>query len=394
MTSPTMIIDMGGGSLKIGFSTDVHPKIVDNCIFKSKTLSGRTFIGSEIEQCNNLSSLFCVMPFKKGYVNNWEVQSQILDTALKSTLKTNSQNFSLSDHNLIVTEPYFNFSSTKEAMNEIFFEDYQVAGLIRTNPAFLSAYKYRSESAQRLSRYCVIIDSGYSFTHIVPMADGFAMKDFVIRLTVGGKILTNRLIEAVHLDVRRYECHSSNLKSNSILREYVLPNYVDIHRGYVRNPNTEAPGNSANDKPDQRTSNQSQQGYILRLNNERFTVPELLFYPSDVGYQEMGLTEAIQYLMCERLPAAVRPGAWANFMVMGGNTCFPGFTERLRKDMRTQAPDDLPVNVFKPPNPQTYPWEGGVLLCQNPDSFNHFLVTRKEYEEQGSSCCEKRFPTT
>ncbi|CAH8583897.1 Actin- protein 6, variant 2 [Schistosoma haematobium] len=416
MASPTLILDMGGGSLKIGFSTDPHPKIIDNSIFKSKTLGGRTFVGNEIEQCNNLSSLFCVMPFKKGYINNWEVQCQILDTTLKSIVKTNSQN-SLSDHNLIVTEPYFNFSSTKEAMNEIFFEDYQVAGLIRTNPAFLSAYKYRSESAQRLSRYCIVIDSGYSFTHIVPMADGFVMKDFVIRLTVGGKILTNRLIEAVsyrHLDVRSEiyimnQCKEdvcyvstdfwqdmnisrSNQKSNSILREYVLPNYVDVHRGYVRDPNAVASENSGKDKSEQRASNLSQQGYVLRLNNERFTVPELIFHPSDVGYQEMGLTEAIHYLMSERLPAAVRPGAWANFMVMGGNACFPGFADRLQRDIRTQAPDDLPVNVFKPPNPQTYAWEGGVLFCQNSDSFNHFLVTRKEYEEQGSSYCEKRFP--
>lgn len=39
--------------------------VIDNCIFKSKTLSGRTFIGSEIDNCKNLSSLYSIMPFKK-----------------------------------------------------------------------------------------------------------------------------------------------------------------------------------------------------------------------------------------------------------------------------------------------------------------------------------------
>jgi len=29
------------------------------------------------------------------------------------------------------------------------------------------------------------------------------------------------------------------------------------------------------------------------MNNERFAVPELLFRPSDVGVQEMGITEAL-----------------------------------------------------------------------------------------------------
>ena len=32
---------------------------------------------------------------------------------------------------------------------------------------------------------------------------------------------------------------------------------------------------------------------IIRLNNERFTIPELLFHPSDIGINEMGIPEAI-----------------------------------------------------------------------------------------------------
>jgi len=32
---------------------------------------------------------------------------------------------------------------------------------------------------------------------------------------------------------------------------------------------------------------------IIRLNNERFSVPEVLFHPSDIGIQEMGLAETV-----------------------------------------------------------------------------------------------------
>lgn len=32
---------------------------------------------------------------------------------------------------------------------------------------------------------------------------------------------------------------------------------------------------------------------ILRLTHERFAVPEILFHPSDIGIQEMGIPEAI-----------------------------------------------------------------------------------------------------
>lgn len=133
----------------------------------------------------------------------------------------------MSSLNIFITEPYFNFSSTKETMNELFFEEYRVAGLVRANrrvynlillflAAFFAAYKYRAKSIQRPSRYSFIIDSGYSFTHLLPMCDGNIMKDFALRygslcnfistrISVGGKILTNRLIEVTsyrQLDVR------------------------------------------------------------------------------------------------------------------------------------------------------------------------------------------------
>ncbi|KAF5402742.1 Actin protein 6 [Paragonimus heterotremus] len=415
--SSTLIIDMGGGSLKVGFAGEQRPKIIDNCIFKSKTLSGKTFIGSQIEDCNNLSSLYCIMPFKKGYLNNWEVQLQILDTALKKTFKEHHHS-KLSDCNLIVTEPYFNFASTKETMNEVFFEEYQFAGLMRTNPALLAAYKYQAESVQRLSRYCMVIDSGYSFTHLVPMGDGRVMGQFVLRLPVGGKILTNRLVEIVsyrHLDVRSevyimnqckedvcyvstdfwkdLETARSDPKKNPIVREYVLPDYAEVHRGYVRDPNAPGDQSLTSDISIPRRAAQNP-GYVLRLNNERFTVPELLFHPGDVGYREMGLTEAMGYLLCERLPPAVRPGAWANCLAIGGNACFPGFLERLKKDLRCLPPDDLAVNVFLPANPQTYAWEGGSLLAERQDDLAQFLVTRTEYEEHGSAFCERRFPVS
>lgn len=36
---------------------------------------------------------------------------------------------------------------------------------------------------------------------------------------------------------------------------------------------------------------------IIRLNNERFTVPELLFHPSDIGIEEMGIPEAVAHVV-------------------------------------------------------------------------------------------------
>uniref|UniRef100_A0A0M3KK77 Actin-like protein (inferred by orthology to a C. elegans protein) n=1 Tax=Anisakis simplex TaxID=6269 RepID=A0A0M3KK77_ANISI len=49
--------------------------------------------------------------------------------------------------------------------------------------------EYRSE------RCCVVVDSGYSFTHIVPYCEGVAVRNAIMRIDIGGKVLTNLLKE-------------------------------------------------------------------------------------------------------------------------------------------------------------------------------------------------------
>nr|CDS32735.1 Actin protein 6 [Hymenolepis microstoma] len=45
-------------------------------------------------------------------------------------------------------------------------------------------------------------------------------------------------------------------------------------------------------------------------------------------------------------------------------------------------------------SPQFYAWQGGALLASNPEDHNQYLVTRREYEENGHSFCEAKFPVT
>ena len=38
-------------------------------------------------------------------------------------------------------------------------------------------------------------------------------------------------------------------------------------------------------------------GQVIRVNSERVTVPEILFRPSDVGLEQIGIAEAINYVI-------------------------------------------------------------------------------------------------
>lgn len=67
---------------------------------------------------------------------------------------------------------------------------------------------------------------------------------------------------------------------------------------------------------------------VLVLGNERFTVPELLFTPGDIGMKQAGISDIILQSLSV-LPLGLHPAFLANVLVVGGNALIPGFMERL-----------------------------------------------------------------
>lgn len=121
-------------------------------------------------------------------------------------------------------------------------------------------------------------------------------------------------------------------KRNSIIREYVLPNFAQNKSGHPRFPSDII----------------ADDDQLLVMGIERFVVPELLFRPDDIGtaktkdlgpfdphrthpYQgleQAGLPETIANCI-SLLPADIQGMFWGNIGLIGGSTKFPGFRERL-----------------------------------------------------------------
>ena len=167
-------------------------------------------------------------------------------------------------------------------------------------------------------------------------------------------------------------------KSNYVIRDYVLPDYIEVKRGYVRAP--------------EETTGKSQAGeQIIRMNNERIAVPEILFQPSDVGVQEMGIPEAI-HLAVSLCPEESQPHLYRNVVLTGGCAHFPGIRQRVEDELRRLVPDEYDVRVSLPDNPTTTAWKGGKRLVRElTEDFRQCRVTKKEWQEYGNSISARRF---
>lgn len=392
----TLILDNGAYTAKIGYSQE-KVSVIPNCQFRSKTSRMKTFTANQLDEIKDPSGLFYILPFQKGYLVNWDVQRKVWDHLFgKEMFKVD-----FADTSIIITEPYFNFSSIQESMNEILFEEYQFQSVLRINAGSLSAHHFFDTNPKQLC--CLVVDTGFSFTHVVPYCRSRKMKDGIRRINVGGKLLTNHLKEIIsyrqlhvmdetHVinQVKEDVCYVSQQfykdmeiaqqkgEENTVMRDYVLPDFSSIKKGFCK-PREEMVFSGKYKSGEQ----------ILRLANERFAVPEMLFHPSDIGIQEMGIPEAIVHSI-QAMPEEMQPHFYQNIVLTGGNALFPGFKERMEAELRSLSPAHLPLSVHTPHDPITFPWEGGKLLAHNPD-YDEMVVTRDDFEENGHCVCEEKF---
>lgn len=226
----------------------------------------------------------------------------------------------------------------------------------------------------------LVIDSGFSHTTVTPVYKGGPIQQAIRRLDIGGKFLTNYLKELVsirhynmldetHLmnEVKEAICFvSDDFKrdlertwkgtSNSrkkvletdreIVVDYVLPDYNGRKDGYIR-PHDPSLSTKMKKIGSLAGTADAVEDYMT-LGNERFTVPELLFNPGDVGMKQPGLPETIMQSLSS-VPTGMWPAMLANVLVVGGSARIDGFMARLETELRQLAPAECTLRVVRAP---------------------------------------------
>ncbi|KAJ6622615.1 actin family [Mycena sp. CBHHK59/15] len=411
-----VVLDNGASTIKAGRLDAPQPRLVPNAVLRADKA---TYIGHEIDRCRDTSGAHYRLPFEKGYLTDWDAQKAIWDGIFSEDVL----GITPSESTILVTEPYFNLPNIQDVYDQLSSRSTNsrpaTAATVRTTPAvscrrlliatfmfvILSRGAAPARRAVRRARapaaQCmVVVDAGFSFTHVVPLMDGAVVWDAVKRLDVGGKLLTNQLKEVVSLrqwnmmgetcimnhvkesccyvstDFRNEleMCRRSNPKNNPVVQEYVLPDLSKNRRGRVRRRSEEiAPADQ-----------------ILYMGNERFTVPEALFRPGDIGLAQAGLAETLAAAIA-LLPADLQGMFYANIGLVGGTTKLPGFRARLLAELQPFVPVDCDAVIYESTDAVTEAYRAAAAFAARP-GFASCAVTRAEYAENGSRATRRKFP--
>lgn len=406
-----IVIDNGAGELKFGYAGDSFPHgRIPNCIAKVDK-ENQVLVGDEIDSVYNGATLRYQRPFDRGFLLNWQYENEIWQRVFgPAHLNINPNN-----HSLVVTEALCSPESLQNDMNEIVFEDFGFSSYIRRPSAWFSSYEFSCHPpvGSQCAVGCLVVDSGFSFTHAVPFISNKCLRHACKRVNVGGKLLTNYLKEVVSYrqfnmmdefrlmdQVKQGLCFVSQDLSGYLSRigregrsrgdvgVFVLPDYQHLFAGYVLD---ESAGEEAEAAMDVSPSAQGEEALQrLSLDIERPAVPEILFRPNDsnVGIAQCGVAEAAAQAI-KGLSLAELCLVASNVVLTGGNVKFPGFRERFIQEFRPNVPDVIDIQVYLPDSPDLFAWKGASNFAIS-DSRARSQVSRKEYLEHGHHYCNRK----
>ncbi|KAI1841884.1 hypothetical protein JX265_010806 [Neoarthrinium moseri] len=425
----TLVLDNGAYTIKAGFVTeDVadQPRVIPNCIARDG--DRKAYVGSELDSCKDFGEMAFRRPVEKGFVVNWEAEKEIWEREFFDDGAP--QHCDPSETRLLLAESSNSLPILQTHCDQMVFEEFGFASYYRGNGPSFNAYhdvqailrtpRAPDTVAQLPAEILMLIDSGYSHTTVTPLFHGRPIHSAVRRLDVGGKLMTNhltRLLSLRHYDMRNdiyivnemkeQACYVSldfkqdlertwkgtrgdrrepYLTGGGVAKDYVLPDFHTISKGIVRDydPNQ---ASRAKKLAAARVGETTED--VLTLRNERFTVPEVLFHPSDIGLQQSGIANLVLESL-QVVPIGLWPALLANIVVVGGNVLFDGFIQRLQQEIVQLVPDDCIVRVARPVDPITSTWAGGSHLAKHED-INSLCVTKQEYDEYGAAWVARRF---
>ncbi|GJN28149.1 hypothetical protein PR202_gb16238 [Eleusine coracana subsp. coracana] len=361
-----LVIDNGSYMVKAGFSDDdsVHTEF-RNIVGRPRSNDAMlgmgqkdAYVGDEAQSLRRLLTMN--NPIENGVVRDWDDMEKIWRHTFYDKLNVMPE-----EHPVLLTEPPRNPKDKREKMTEIMFETFNIPAMYVSMQGLLSLYASGRTTG-------IVLDCGHGVTHAVPVYEGYALPDAILRLYLGGHHLTQGLVKILNRRGYRF----TTFAEQDIVRD-MKEKLAYMALFYDEELET-AKGNPSIDKSYELPDGQE----ITVQGSERFICCEALFHPHLIGSYYPGIHELI-YKSIMKTDVDIRKHLFGNIILNGGSTMLPGIADRMSKEITPLAPVSMKIRVVAPPERKYSVWIGGSILSSL-STFKDMWISKDEYGEYGS----------
>ena len=369
-----LIIDIGSGEIKAGYSGDEKPKI----IFKNfigepkykKVLRPFSKENQEIneqyigEDCDKYMGVIKLRyPVKHGIFRT-EQDILLVFNYLYTKLGLNSEE--IQQHPVLITEPLLNPYSNREKIADCLFENVGVPALFFSSQPILSLFSTSNTSG-------TVLESGEGVTQSCVVYEGYSLPNSYERFDYGGVDVSENL--KTLLKKRGYQFNNSTdlrlineIKENSC---FCLSNNMNIDISNAKKGLNKYLMNYY--LPD---------GMAISIGEERLLAPEILFHPENMGKEFLSMPDIVLSSI-NKVDLQLRQKSYENILVTGGNILIKGLEAKLREEIESKTYKNLCINLKSTPNPKFSCWMGGNMISTL-EIFKKMWVSKNEWNEKGN----------
>eukprot|EP01087_Luapelamoeba_hula_P006293 TRINITY_DN16365_c0_g1_i1.p1 TRINITY_DN16365_c0_g1~~TRINITY_DN16365_c0_g1_i1.p1 ORF type:complete len:420 (-),score=43.12 TRINITY_DN16365_c0_g1_i1:45-1283(-) len=401
-----VVVDTGSGWTKAGFAhgdlprrpAHVFPTVVGASRTATHDNNIAQFVGKEA--VDRRETLTLRRPIEHGIIVGWELLTPVIEHAVHLVFNTTTSSDDVAvcsgdsgpaSHPFLMTEAMLGPKANRERLVQVMFETFGVPGFyvgIQASMALIGNGLGDKQTG-------LVVDSGFSVTHIAPVYQGYLLPHATLRLDMGGDDVTMELMKLLSNGSRGYSFtttqHRDWLVGVKETLGYVAFDYeMELHTF------------SGSNSPEK--TYQLPDGQTISVGDERFRCIEPMFKESTCyGYTRSGLSGMVfnSVMKCD---PDIRQALLSNIVLAGGNTLMPGMADRLQKEVAAACldADSIPsaarplmsslarcVKVHAPAERGYSAWLGASLLCQQ-SSFSSQWITTEEYAESGPSIVHRK----